>query len=86
MVIFLLLFTNKKSFQSISFSLKQTRKRIMAEEKAVKKFVDFLLFCSTPWCLNKKKFSRLAHTAPWPGLVPAGWWRDAENCHRAKIQ
>lgn len=37
MVIFLLLFTNKKSFQSISFSLKQTRKCKMAEEKAVKK-------------------------------------------------
>lgn len=37
MVIFLLLFTSRKSFQSISFSLRQTKKTHKIEEEKVEK-------------------------------------------------
>lgn len=49
MVIFLLLFTSRKSFQSISFSLRQTKKHKIEEEKAENNYRSEKIFSLVLW-------------------------------------
>lgn len=78
---FLLLFTSRKSFQSISFSLRESESKPRSEWSETTLGV---WLCKWTVTQEKKTKGGAIRTAPWPGLVPAGSARDAEEGRRGR--